>query len=84
MKSGALDEQSTAPLQALGECGCFFAVSELSGSFRKRQRFGKELWINALNLTKRLNGLNVLNSRVVNQSSLLRFIQRFPGATTEG
>jgi hypothetical protein len=62
----------------------FSAVSELSGSFRKRQRFGKELWINALNLTKRLNGLNVLNSRVVNQSSLLRFIQRFPGATTEG
>jgi hypothetical protein len=59
----------------------FSAVSELSGSFRKRQRFGKELWINALNLTKRLNGLN---SRVVNQSSLLRFIQRFPGATTEG
>ena len=37
MKSGALDEQSTAPLQALGECGCFFAVSELSGSFRKGQ-----------------------------------------------
>ena len=48
----------------LENAGFFPAVSELSGSFRERRRLGKNLGLNVLNEAKRLNGLNVLNTRL--------------------
>jgi hypothetical protein len=55
----AIDEQSSAPLQAVENAVLFSAVSELSGSFRERQRWKRISWINVLNEAKHLNGLNV-------------------------
>jgi hypothetical protein len=64
-EAATIDDQSTAPLQAVEKAVLFPAVSEVSGSFRERQRFGKEFRIKRLGRSaKRLNGLNVLNTRL--------------------
>jgi hypothetical protein len=40
-----VDDQSTAPLQAVENAALFPAVSELSGSFCEHRRLGKEFRI---------------------------------------